>query len=765
MKNAKRLISLLTVVCMIFTLFSTVTFAADYELTIDSVKSDIVIEGSAAVGRKFVVTGTLAGAAADEVVTVALFKGTTSPETKVVNAVKTNGEGVFTQTYIIPFGEENNGDYMVVANGPSAVAPVAAKFTMSAAKTTATITSLSVKNDREVLTATVDETNKTIDITDVPYKVNLGAIEVTVVSDATSVKIGDKVLPYVAEKKAFIGTVSCVDEVAQTITLSAEDPTAIVDTYTFTIDQIAAINTAELSDVMIAVYNEKTGNLRGFEAALSVDGDGQQTALVSLPGTFNLSKAYITFGTTAVDVIYTMSGESIVKFDESTTPTELDFSNDEKTVELMMEAENGDFHFCYITIETNSAEFASVELDVPGGPITATVNNAAKTITAKVPAKVGLEDLSVVYDAYGAEATVDGYSFASGDTLDFDTPKTLVLTDDKGIDYEYTMKVTVDPASVATLYSVKVAGKEATINQTTKQITVEVPATAKLTSLIFAYTVADGAELRVANSASAAGTVVASGTEYNFSAPKYLKVKSADGKTTYTYTLTVTQAEGAPSEGDTVTQKPDNNGKEDSFIVADKPTPPVITPIVTPPAPAITFTDLGTAEWAVESITNLVKKGVISGRSETIFDPDGLITREEYAKMLVLAFGLTAENATCDFADVPADAWYYEYVAIAAQRGIVNGMGNGSFGVGSTITRQDMAVMTYRAAMATGKAMDMANEAITFADNADIATYAAEAVTVMQRAGIINGMGGNTFAPTGTATRAQAAKIMDMASK
>ena len=324
------------------------------------------------------------------------------------------------------------------------------------------------------------------------------------------------------------------------------------------------------------------------------------------------------------------------------------------------------------------------------------------------------------------------------------------------------MTVTVDPASVATLYSVKVAGKEATIDQKTRRVTVEVPATANLAKLQFAYTVAEGAVLKIG------GSAVASGTERDFSNVATINVTSADESTTYSYILKVTQAEGGPEAGDTITQERDENADSDSFVVTEKPTAPEIVPPVEPKPEEpveIKFTDLGTAEWAIEPITNLVKKGVISGRSETIFDPDGLITREEYAKMLVLAFGLTAENASCDFTDVPEDAWYYEYVAIAAKRGVVNGIGNGNFGVGSTITRQDMAVMTYRAAMATGKAMDMINEEITFADNADIATYAAEAVAVMQRAGIINGMGGNTFAPTGTATRAQAAKIMDMASK
>ncbi len=49
-------------------------------------------------------------------------------------------------------------------------------------------------------------------------------------------------------------------------------------------------------------------------------------------------------------------------------------------------------------------------------------------------------------------------------------------------------------------------------------------------------------------------------------------------------------------------------------------------------------------------------------------------------------------NAT--FTDVDKDAWYYPYVASALKFNIiVNGMGDGSFGMNLNIKRQDMAVM------------------------------------------------------------------------
>lgn len=752
MKNMKRLISLLTVVCMIFTLCSTVSFAADYDLVLEDVASSLVIEGSTATARKFTVKGTYEGVGAGETVIIGLFKGTENPETKVVTNVKTDATGKFSQAFVIPFGTEYNGDYLVVVNSEGANEPAYKKFTMTSAKTDATLKKVTIKNETETIVATIDEATKTITAT-VPYKVNLSAVELSFYSDdATSVKVGTTNIPLNAEKKAFIGAAAVTDEVGITVSLTAEDPAASVAPYTLTIDQETAVSTAELTDVMVALTNEKTGNLRGFAGVSGTNDDGDQLITVSVPGTFDLSEAYLNFGTTAVEVTHAFS--PIVKYVDSTSPTAFDFnSNADHSIELMLTAEDSSVHYCYIQIITNTAEFNTVSLATVKGTVNATINHSAKTIKAVVHDACDLSALTLNFDAYGAPVSIGEDEISSGDEVDFTAPVSLTLTAGDGSTVTYTMTVTVDPRTDSELKSLKVAGKTATISGST--ITVTVPSNTNVSKAQLSYTVADGATFKLN------GSTVRSGAEVNVNGTKTVKVTAADGVTTSTYSLTVTVEESGTTPGGTTTQKPGDSASGDSFVVVDRP-------VVEPPVPEkeINFTDLGTAEWARESIMNLAKRGVISGRSDSVFDPDGLVTREEYAKILVLAFGLTADGAECDkFWDVSPTDWYYEYVAIASARGIVNGLDNGSFGVGSTITRQDMAVMTYRAAMATGKAFNYISEPIAFNDAGSIATYAQEAVTVMQRAGIINGMGGDLFAPNGTATRAQAAKIMDMATK
>lgn len=171
------------------------------------------------------------------------------------------------------------------------------------------------------------------------------------------------------------------------------------------------------------------------------------------------------------------------------------------------------------------------------------------------------------------------------------------------------------------------------------------------------------------------------------------------------------------------------------------------------------FTDIADVTWAVNAIKDLYNRGVVSGKSDTEFAPNDSVTREEFVTMLVRAFGFKATDKLPEFADVSADDWFYENICIAYGNEIVNGM-DGVFGVGSDITRQDMAVMVYNCLKAKEKELETSAETEEFSDSGDIADYAAEAVAYLQSAGIINGMGDGTFSPRGTCTRAQAAVVI-----
>jgi len=172
----------------------------------------------------------------------------------------------------------------------------------------------------------------------------------------------------------------------------------------------------------------------------------------------------------------------------------------------------------------------------------------------------------------------------------------------------------------------------------------------------------------------------------------------------------------------------------------------------------VNFKDLGEASWAAVAVEGLAKKGYVSGRGDGKFYPNDVMTREEFVKLIVVAFDAYDEAATASFADVAADRWSYRYIASANRLGLVTGISETEFNPAGSVTREDMAVIMHRLYKLVGLKADA--EAISFTDADEIAGYAKEAVGVLAGDKVINGMGDGTFAPKGQVTRAQASKVV-----
>ena len=171
----------------------------------------------------------------------------------------------------------------------------------------------------------------------------------------------------------------------------------------------------------------------------------------------------------------------------------------------------------------------------------------------------------------------------------------------------------------------------------------------------------------------------------------------------------------------------------------------------------VALKDADKLTWAKEAVLYLVEKGIISGNENGEFCPEDNITREQFAKIAVLAFGVTADG-NMEFSDVQDGAWYESYVNTLASAGIVNGINDSQFGVERYITRQDLAVIAYRILKNEGK-IEKSNE-MGFADGEKIADYAREAVCSLAAAGFVNGYDDNTFRGECSITRQEAAQII-----
>ena len=176
------------------------------------------------------------------------------------------------------------------------------------------------------------------------------------------------------------------------------------------------------------------------------------------------------------------------------------------------------------------------------------------------------------------------------------------------------------------------------------------------------------------------------------------------------------------------------------------------------PVPA--FTDIQN-HWAADNILFVASRGLLSGTSDTTFSPNTGMTRGMFVTALGRLAGINPDSyKTGKFTDVKADAYYAPYVNWAAQTGIVTGVTATTFAPDTNINREQMAVIMENYAAKLGYTVPKTLEAVTFADNASISSWAKEAVKSMQQAGILAGKTNNRFDPAGTATRAEVATVL-----
>lgn len=182
-------------------------------------------------------------------------------------------------------------------------------------------------------------------------------------------------------------------------------------------------------------------------------------------------------------------------------------------------------------------------------------------------------------------------------------------------------------------------------------------------------------------------------------------------------------------------------------------------------APGKTFPDVSgeVPHDALPAIEALAARGIIDGKSGGNFDPDGSMTRSEFAKIVVAALGLTPK-ANDAFPDVPAKDWYAPYVGTANACGIVNGGSDGNFNPLGTISRQEAAVMTANAAKLCG--MDTAVDAAAardllaqFPDYVTSASWARTSLAFCYREDILS-QDDADIRPTEPVTRAEVAQML-----
>ena len=169
------------------------------------------------------------------------------------------------------------------------------------------------------------------------------------------------------------------------------------------------------------------------------------------------------------------------------------------------------------------------------------------------------------------------------------------------------------------------------------------------------------------------------------------------------------------------------------------------------------FSDFTTDHWYFEDVNRAVSYEIFGGRGDGTFDPEAQITRGDFVKALANLDGvdLSAYDGSTPFSDVDASAYYAPAIQWAYSMGYINGMDGSSFQPGASITREAMCQI-----LANYGSLQPLGSSGAFSDDSSIASWAKDAVYACRDYGIVGGMGGNSFEPKSTATRAQACVIL-----
>lgn len=175
------------------------------------------------------------------------------------------------------------------------------------------------------------------------------------------------------------------------------------------------------------------------------------------------------------------------------------------------------------------------------------------------------------------------------------------------------------------------------------------------------------------------------------------------------------------------------------------------------------FADVYADDWFYNDVMFVYEKGLMSGSYADSFLPHGNTSRAEIAVTLYRMEGSPAVEGRNSFTDMEYGAdkvWYYDMVTWAQQNGIMDGSGDGRFGTGEPITREELVSIFYRYAKVKGYDVTGTEKPDSFTDRSAVSDWAQEAMTWAVSRGIINDRGNNLLEPKGAATRAEVAVML-----
>lgn len=187
-----------------------------------------------------------------------------------------------------------------------------------------------------------------------------------------------------------------------------------------------------------------------------------------------------------------------------------------------------------------------------------------------------------------------------------------------------------------------------------------------------------------------------------------------------------------------------------------------ITVLTEPVEEGLPFTDVAEGAWYYDYVVIAYEDGLMVGVSDTEFAPNVAMDRAMLVSLIYQLEGSPeVEGAASElFSDVADDAWYASALVWASQNGLLEGFVDGeTFGAEEAITREELAEMLYAYALYEGEAA-VENAELAWADAADVSEDAVDAVAYCTNEALMVGVSDTEFDPDGSATRAMVATVL-----
>ena len=172
---------------------------------------------------------------------------------------------------------------------------------------------------------------------------------------------------------------------------------------------------------------------------------------------------------------------------------------------------------------------------------------------------------------------------------------------------------------------------------------------------------------------------------------------------------------------------------------------------------ATDFRDYDRTAWYAEAVSAAVNNGLLYGKSSTIIDPNGDMTRAEMAAIINRSFGCYVKADISKYTDVAKSKWYFDDIAMSVQMGTYNGRSSSTMAPDAPISRQEAMTVVARALELDYDSYSK-TDLSAFSDRGKISDWALPYVRAMVGADYIHGRG-KVLAPLDNITRAEFAQI------